>query len=83
MLLVIYYCAAAVLLFQGLFHVLNHMDRHSCNVTRLAWLLMTTGALQVLLAPIFGATPMPTFGDVLLLGSVAGYFIANHTKGTS
>jgi hypothetical protein len=83
MLLLIYYCAAAMLLWRGLFHVLNHMGRHSCNATRFAWLFITTGAAQILLAPAFGAIPAPSLGDVVLLSAVAGYFLTNQSKGRS
>ena len=80
MLLAIYYCAAAVLLWRGLY-ALNHMSRYSCNAARLAYLLITTGAAQVLLSPVFGVTPAPAFGDVLLLSAVACYFLTNQSKG--
>lgn len=75
MLLAIYFIAAALILGRGLFFIINHMGRHTAFCTRLAWLLLTTGALDVLLGPVFGRVPAPSYGNAILLAGFACYLI--------
>lgn len=73
MLPAIYLIAALAILCQGLFHTINHMGRHTQLAARLGWLLLTTGALDIVLAPLFGRSAAPAYGDALLLAWLAWY----------
>lgn len=73
MLPAIYLAAALVILCRGLFHTINHMGRRTSLLSRLVWLLLTTGALDILIGPVFGRLPSPSYGDALLLAALAWY----------
>lgn len=73
MLPAIYFIAALAILCQGLFYTINHMGRHTELAARLGWLLLTTSALDILLAPLFGRIAAPGYGDALLLAWLAWY----------
>lgn len=75
MLLAIYLTAALLILCQGLFYIINHMGRHTPHLARLAWLLLTTGALDVAIGPVFGRMCAPTYGDAVLMAALAGYLL--------
>lgn len=62
MLLAIYLCAAALILLKGLFVAINNMGRHTPLRRRLAWLLLTTAALDAVVGPAFARAPVPTPG---------------------
>ena len=75
MLLAIYFTAALLIVGRGLFSAINRMGRHTPNCTRAAWVLLTVGALDILLGPLFGRWPAPTFGQTLLLAAFAAYLL--------
>lgn len=45
---------AAIIIYRGIFHVVNTMTRNTYFPVRAAWILMLTGALAVLVGPLFG-----------------------------
>jgi hypothetical protein len=45
--------AAAVILVDGMFFTINRMTKHTRHGMRFAWLTMTTGALGILISPLF------------------------------
>lgn len=59
-------CAAAVVFVSGLFFAIKNMNRCTSTGIRFAWIFMTTGALGVLIAPVFGARS-PTIPETVLL----------------
>jgi hypothetical protein len=71
MLLAVYFAAALLILLRGLFVAINRMGRHTAAATRAAWLLLTTGAVDIVVGPLFGRVPAPTYGDALLLAALA------------
>lgn len=73
MLPAIYLAAALAILCRGLFYTINHMGRHTGLLSRLAWLLLTTGALDIVIGPLFGRQPSASYGDALLLATLAWY----------
>jgi len=56
-LLLINLAAAIVILVRGLFFAINRMDRCTPHGMRLAWLVMTTGALGAIVGPLYGVRP--------------------------
>lgn len=46
--------AACVILWKGIFHVVNHMSKHTSFAQRWAWIFMITGAFAVVVGPFFG-----------------------------
>ncbi|MBJ7309233.1 hypothetical protein ACFOLJ_30925 [Rugamonas sp. CCM 8940] len=75
MLLAIYLGAAMLILCKGLFFTINHMGRHTTLRSRLAWLLLTTAALDVVISPAFDRTPSPSLGGVALVVALACYVL--------
>jgi uncharacterized membrane protein HdeD (DUF308 family) len=75
MLLAVYFAAALLILLRGLFVAINRMGRHTAPATRAAWLLLTTGAVDIVVGPLFGRVPAPTYGDALLLAALAWYVL--------
>lgn len=45
---------AVIILNRGVFHVINVMTSATYFPVRAAWVLMTTGALAILVGPLFG-----------------------------
>jgi hypothetical protein len=76
MLLAIYLCAAALILLKGLFVAINNMGRHTLLRRRLAWLLLTTAALDAVISPAFARAPAPGWGVVALTVALACYVLA-------
>jgi hypothetical protein len=68
--------AVLAILCQGLFYAINRMGRHTGGAARLGWLLLTTAALAVAIAPMFGRTAAPAYVDALLLGWLVWYLKA-------
>lgn len=64
-----------VILIHGLFQVINHMTKHTAFFMRLAWLLLTTGALALLLSPWFGV--QFGWGTSFLVWGFAAYILAD------
>lgn len=59
--------AAAIILTHGLFHVINAMGHGTRHGMRCAWIVLTTGALGVLLAPLFDKpVPSPYWTGILV-----------------
>jgi hypothetical protein len=77
MLATIYFAAAALILCRGLFIAINRMGRGTPLALRLGWLLLTTGALDIVLGPFFGRIAAPGYGDALLLTALA-WFVVRH-----
>lgn len=73
-LLIVNMCAAAVVFVSGLFFAIKNMSRCTKFGIRLAWLCMTTGALGVLIAPIFSIRS-PTISESVLLVGFAMFII--------
>lgn len=67
-LLIVNLCAAAVVFVSGLFFVIKNMTWCTKAGIRLAWLCMTTGALGVLIAPMFSVRTPSIAETVLLVG---------------
>lgn len=65
--------AALVIFIKGLFFVVNSMDRRTSHVVRLAWVVMTTVALCVLLDPLYGNWRCPNLRETVLLVGLAIY----------
>lgn len=65
MMLVLSLMAAAVIFSVGLFGAINSMDHATRHGIRLAWFALTTGALAILLGPLYGYT-QPAWSEVLL-----------------
>lgn len=62
-----------VVLIKGLFFAINAMSRGTCNLVRIAWLAMTTGAFGVLVSPLYGHWHSPTVWEALLVAGIALY----------
>lgn len=75
MLPAIYLIAAGMILCRGLFFAINNMGRHTALSKRLAWLVLTTGALDIVLAPAFGRALSLSAGGALLLAALACYLL--------
>jgi uncharacterized membrane protein HdeD (DUF308 family) len=58
--------AAAVIVAHGIFSVINSMSHRTGHAMRFAWVMLTMGALGVLVGPVFGRLPPgPSFTFVL------------------
>lgn len=75
-LLILNLIAAAVILGKGVFFVINRMDRHTRHSIRFAWLVMTTGALGIVIAPLYGYAHPDMWGTALSVG-VALYVVCD------
>lgn len=73
-LFIIQMVSAAVVLIAGLFFAIKQMGRCTKASIRFAWISMTTGALGVLIAPIFGVRS-PSFPETVLMVGVAIFII--------
>lgn len=78
-LIVISTVAAAVILVRGMFFSIPRMDRCTPHGIRLAWLAMTTGALGVLVRPLYGARP-PSMWETALLVGIALYVLFDRRR---
>jgi hypothetical protein len=67
MILIINMIAAAIVLSYGL-GAINRMSGCTCNGMRIAWLALTTGALGVLVGPLYGNALPGAWGTVLHVG---------------
>jgi len=65
MMLALNLVAAAVVFLFGLFGAINNMTGCTRHGIRIAWILLTTGALAVLLGPLYGYVT-PRWSEVLL-----------------
>lgn len=59
--------AASIVLVYGV-AAINRMGLGTCNGMRIAWLSLTTGALGVLLAPLYGHPAPGLWGTALNVG---------------
>lgn len=66
--------AAVVILINGLFFVINRMSRHTRHGMRVAWLILTTGALGVAVSPLY-CRWQPTLWETILIVGVALHFV--------
>lgn len=48
--------SAILIIYRGVFSVINTMTRHTYFPVRVAWMLMVTGSMAVLIGPLFGFT---------------------------
>lgn len=48
--------SALTIVYRGVFNVINVMTRQTYFPVRVAWVLMITGAMAVLVGPVFGFT---------------------------
>lgn len=60
--------AAAIVTVHGVFSVINLMGRHTGHGMRIAWVILTVGALGVMLGPIFGKAPPGPSWTIMLAG---------------
>lgn len=60
--------AAAIVTVHGVFSVINLMGRRTGHGMRIAWVILTVGALGVLLGPIFGKAPPSPSWSIMLAG---------------
>lgn len=72
MLSILSFCAAVLIVLNGVFGVIRRMNRCTPHGMRFAWLAMTTGAFGVLLRPLYGASP-PSLWETILLVGIAFY----------
>lgn len=79
MMLALNMLAAAVIFTSGLFGAINNMTRCTRHGIRLAWVILTTGALAVLLEPFYGASS-PAWQEVLLNCGVALFVLGNRRR---
>lgn len=78
-LLAISLLAAAVILVRGLFFVINRMNRCTPHGMRLAWLAMTTGALGVVVSPLYGSR-QPSLWETALLVGIALHVLCDRRR---
>jgi len=72
--------ASMVIVFYGVFSVINAMSHATRAGMRTTWVALTTGALGVLLAPLFGKpTPGPYWTAVLV--GIALYILFDRRNG--
>jgi len=80
MLLILHTLATAAILICGLYFALNRMTQKTMHGMRLAWVLMTTGALGALVAPLLG-TWHPTTWETALTVGFALYLLSERRSG--
>lgn len=68
MLTILNIAAAAVVVVHGVFAVINSMGRHTGHGMRIAWAVLTTGALGVMVGPLFGKLPPGPSWTCMLVG---------------
>lgn len=71
--------AAAIVLVTGLWHA-NNMTEHTRHGIRLAWVILTAGALAILLSPLYGYTH-PIWSEVFFNMGVALFVVTNKRRG--
>ena len=81
MLLVLSMLAAVVIVVNGLFFAINNITRHTAHGIRIAWILMTTGALGVFLGIVFSRW-RPSVWDTALFVGLALYLIFERRRPT-
>ncbi|AKU21806.1 hypothetical protein [Massilia sp. NR 4-1] len=70
--------AALLLLYRGLFFAINRMGPETAPHQRLAWLLLTTGALDFVAAPLFRRVPLGAWHGLLPLVLLALWLLASY-----
>lgn len=60
--------SSLVITYKGIFHVINSMTRHTYFPLRLAWVFMVTGAVAVLIGPLFGIFLTGPYGVLIHFG---------------
>lgn len=73
-LIIVNMSAASVVFVCGLFFAIKNMSRCTKTSIRFAWIFMTTGALGVLIAPVF-TVRSPTIPETVLMVGVAIFII--------
>lgn len=73
--------AAAVIVAHGVFAVINSMGRHTGHGMRLAWSILTTGALGVLVGPLFDKLPPGPSWTIMLVGLAASILFERRKPG--
>jgi hypothetical protein len=81
-LMAVNWVAALVILILGLFYAINRMSGETIHCIRFAWICMTTGALSVLMAPLFGFAH-PSFWQTLINVGIAVFLLADRLRGRS
>lgn len=67
--------AATIIVVHGVFTVINSMGRETGHGLRLAWAILTTGSLGVMVGPLFGRlTPGPSWTCMLVGVALAVVF---------
>lgn len=79
MMLALNLAAAAVVFLFGLFGAINNMTGCTRHGIRIAWILLTTGALAVLLGPLYGYVS-PRWSEVLLNVGVALFVVTSRRR---
>lgn len=60
--------SSLIIVWKGVFHVINCMTKHTRFIVRLAWIWMTVGAVAVLAGPLFGVYITGTYGTLIHMG---------------
>lgn len=79
MILAVNLAAAAVIFCFGLFGAINNMTRTTRHGIRLGWVVLVTGALSVLLGPLYGYIN-PTWSEVILNVGCALFVVTNRRR---
>jgi len=77
-LLLINIAAALLILVRGMFFAINRMDRCTPHGMRLAWLGITTGALGIIVGPLYGIHP--NFWQTALVVGIALYVLFDRRR---
>lgn len=74
--------STSIIVLHGLFSVINAMGHKTGHGIRVAWIAMTTGALGILLGPLFNKpTPGPYWTGILV--GIALYILFDRRRGSS
>lgn len=68
--------SAAVIVNKGIFNVINHMTKKTSFPVRLSWVCMVTGALAVVIAPLFGIF-FVSWTNTLIHAGIALFLLSN------
>jgi len=71
--------ASLVIVLHGIFFVISRMNRFTPTSMRLAWVLMTVGAMGELLAPLFRLRT-PTLWEAILIVGFAAYILSERRQ---
>jgi hypothetical protein len=80
LLLLLNTAATAGIVLHGVFTAINAMGHGTGHGMRLAWITLTTGALGVLLAPLFGKAQPGAHWTCILIGA-ALYLVFDRRRG--